>query len=141
MACSLVFIPFVWPALQLAWFVLDPICKEAVPHDRFNRPFTIAANLVWLLFFGWTLTLLLAAAAVVQCLTIIGIPTALAMTEFMKFTLWPFGQDIRMRHLPTTPADLRPGRSNLPNIANVQMEPPGPGSLSSKGAPMGESAV
>lgn len=27
-------------------FVLDPICKEAVPHDRFNRTFTTAANLV-----------------------------------------------------------------------------------------------
>lgn len=27
-------------------FVLDPICKEAVSHNRFNRTFTTAANLV-----------------------------------------------------------------------------------------------
>lgn len=43
---------------------------------------------VWLFFFGWELTLLLLAAAVIQLFTIIGIPTALNFLEFAKFTLW-----------------------------------------------------
>lgn len=43
---------------------------------------------VWLFLFGWELTMLLAVAAMVQCLTVIGIPTTMTLTEFMKFTLW-----------------------------------------------------
>lgn len=141
MATSLIFIPFVLPALQLAWFVLDPVGKQAVPHDRFNHTFCIAANLVWLFFFGWELTLLLLAAAIVQLFTIIGVPTALNFLEFAKFTLWPFGKDITPKYLPTSVAQMRSdvGGRHMPNVRMASHGSQKP--LSGQGAPMGDNAV
>lgn len=51
------------------------------------HPFTIVANTVWLVFFGWGLALMHLAAAGVQALTIIGIPTALTNVQLALLAL------------------------------------------------------
>jgi len=91
---------------------------------------------VWALLFGWTLFLGFAAAALVQALTIVGLPTALTFVGFAKFILVPFGHDIRPQYLPTTVAELQAHRRRGNAAQNVQISP-----LAGRGAPMGDNAV
>jgi uncharacterized membrane protein YccF (DUF307 family) len=49
---------------------------------------------VWAGLFGWSITVGFVLAALIQCLTIIGIPTALVLLELAKFALLPFGSHI-----------------------------------------------
>lgn len=51
------------------------------------HPYTICANVVWLVLFGWNLALLHLAAAAVQALTIIGIGTALTNLQLAWFAM------------------------------------------------------
>lgn len=51
------------------------------------HPYCIAGNVAWLLFFGWGLALAHVAAALVQALTIIGLPTALTQLQLAAFVL------------------------------------------------------
>ena len=45
--------------------------------------------------FGWSIMLGFVMAAIVQCLTIVGIPTALTLVELATFALLPFGSHIK----------------------------------------------
>ena len=54
---------------------------------------------MWALLFGWTICIGFALAALVQVLTIIGIPTALTFFGLAKFALLPFGNDIRQAQI------------------------------------------
>ena len=49
---------------------------------------------VWAGLFGWSIMLGFIFAALIQCLTIIGVPTALVLLELAKFALLPFGSHI-----------------------------------------------
>lgn len=50
---------------------------------------------VWAGLFGWSIMLGFVMAAIVQCLTIVGIPTALTLVELATFALLPFGSHIK----------------------------------------------
>lgn len=114
---TIIFAPFALQAFKFAWFALDPITKEpyhemlttdihSSPWNNPAHPFSVVANVVWLLLFGWALACLHLAAAVVQALTIIGLATALVNLELAVFVLWPFGRGVRERFLPTTVEEL-----------------------------------
>ncbi|MFD5387578.1 YccF domain-containing protein [Streptomyces sp. NPDC056669] len=49
-------------------------------------------NLIWLIFAGLWMAILYVLAGVLLCLTIIGIPLALASWRIAGFALWPFGR-------------------------------------------------
>jgi uncharacterized membrane protein YccF (DUF307 family) len=118
MCMSIIGIPFAIQTLQFAVLCLDPIPREVYAHqwsptDLKSKPWnnpvhplTIAANIVWLVFFGWAIVLLFWASALIQALTIIGIGTAIQMFELSLFALWPFGRGIRHKQLPTTLEEL-----------------------------------
>jgi uncharacterized membrane protein YccF (DUF307 family) len=147
MIMTIILIPFVPQALKLSCFAFDPVTLEAVRDPkRFKKPFTIVANVVWAVLFGWTLCLGFAAAALVQALTVVGFPTALTFVGFAKFVLMPFGSDIRKQFLPTTVAELHAHRAGLAAVdaegAPQQQGGGGKvGPLADRGAPMGENAV
>jgi uncharacterized membrane protein YccF (DUF307 family) len=108
MALTIIFIPFVPQALRLAWYAFDPVKKEAVYDSRdAKKPMIIAANVVWAIFFGWAIFLGFLFAALVQALTIVGLPTALTFGKLGRFALMPFGAEIRNKFLPTTVEELR----------------------------------
>lgn len=123
MITSIVFIPFVPSTARFAILALDtvtiehyvPAWQPGVPKTWSSdpvHPFCIAANLVWLLTFGWTFAIAHLAAALVQVCTIINIASAATNVQLALFVLWPFGQDIRRRFLPTSIEELRDHEAN-----------------------------
>lgn len=147
MVASLVFIPFVPQALKLAMFAFDTVTLTAVRDPvQIRKPFTVAANVVWAGLFGWSIMLGFVMAAIVQCLTIVGIPTALTLVELATFALLPFGSHIKTRFLPTTVAEVEAHRKAR-DLGDTEGAPVsrggdgGAGPLSMKGAPMGADAV
>jgi len=70
MGLSIVFIPFVPSTLKFAKFALDTVtqepyvCTPQLDESKMKKilhnpahPLTIAANIVWLIFFGWAFAL------------------------------------------------------------------------------------
>lgn len=53
-------------------------------------------NLLWLIFGGFISAMLWAAAGLLLCLTIIGIPFGLQALKLAGFTLWPFGTEVEI---------------------------------------------
>ena len=51
------------------------------------HPYTIAANVVWVVLFGWSLAAMHLAAALVQAATIIGLGTAVTNVQLAMFAL------------------------------------------------------
>jgi negative regulator of sigma E activity len=51
------------------------------------HPYTIAANVVWAVLFGWQLALAHVTAGMLQALTIIGIGTALTQWQLAAFAM------------------------------------------------------
>ncbi|MDO4626440.1 MAG: YccF domain-containing protein [Pasteurellaceae bacterium] len=51
-------------------------------------------NVVWFVLFGWWLCLLHIACGIMQCCTIIGIPTGIAHFKLAQISLFPVGQRV-----------------------------------------------
>ncbi|PRW33276.1 Integral membrane [Chlorella sorokiniana] len=123
MLVSIVFAPFSWQALRLALLALDGgitlepfsdyivLSFEGPFWNNPASPWTIAANGVWCILFGWQLALAHLAAALVHALTVIGLGTALTNVQLALFALWPFGRGLRRRQLPVTVAELEQQRA------------------------------
>lgn len=52
------------------------------------------ANIFWIIFGGLELAIFWAAAGILLCLTIVGIPVGLQVIKFAKLSLMPFGAKI-----------------------------------------------
>lgn len=74
---------------------LTPACPRRRPRTRPqshawnnpHHPFTIVANLLWAVLFGWHLALMHLAAGLVQALTIVGFGTALTSLQLAAFAM------------------------------------------------------
>lgn len=55
---------------------------------------SLIGNILWLLLGGIVLAFLWAAAGLLVCLTIIGIPFGVQCFKFAGFVLWPFGRTV-----------------------------------------------
>lgn len=53
------------------------------------------ANLIWVILFGWEMALGYLAAAIICCVTIVGIPFGLQALKMMSLAFFPFGAKIR----------------------------------------------
>jgi uncharacterized membrane protein YccF (DUF307 family) len=58
---------------------------------------SIVLNVIWLVFSGFWLFLAYLGAALVQAITIIGIPFAVQSVKLALFSLWPFGRVVVQR--------------------------------------------
>lgn len=100
---SIIFIPFVPHTFKLALFALDGGITMMVYDSPYawdqSKRLTTAANVVWLVLFGWGLALAHLGAALIQALTIIGIGTAITQVKIAVFVLWPFGKEIREKEM------------------------------------------
>lgn len=97
---------FTLPLTRSCWEItrmsLFPFGNEAVHVDvlypeRRNVMLTTGGsllNIVWLVFFGWWLCLMHIGAGIVQCLSIIGIPTGIANFKLAAIALWPVGRRV-----------------------------------------------
>ena len=86
-------IPFGVQALKLAGFALWPFGRSAVRSPGHSGASTFG-NVLWLLLCGWWLALGHLATALLQAITIIGIPLAVANVKMIGMTLTPFGREV-----------------------------------------------
>ena len=52
------------------------------------------ANLIWIIFAGWWMALTYLGAAIINFITIIGIPNGIVCLKLMKIAFCPFGSEV-----------------------------------------------
>jgi uncharacterized membrane protein YccF (DUF307 family) len=99
-------IPFGIASLRIGMFALWPFGKTVIPRADAGAG-SMLGNVLWILLCGWWLALGHLITGVLLCLTIIGLPLALANFKLIPVSLLPFGREIvsvdRARELGVTP--------------------------------------
>ena len=86
-------IPFGIAALRIAAYALWPFGATVVKRADAGAASTIG-NVLWILFCGWWLALGHLLSGIALCLTIIGIPLAIANFKLVPLALLPLGREI-----------------------------------------------
>ena len=86
-------IPFGIASLRIGMFALWPFGKTVIRRADAGAG-SMLGNVVWFLLCGWWLALAHLITGVLLCLTIIGLPLALANFKLIPVSLLPFGRDI-----------------------------------------------
>ena len=89
----IVTIPFGIASLRIAVFALWPFGKTVVRRPDAGAASTIG-NVLWVVLCGWWLALGHLVTGIALCLTIIGIPLALANFKLIPVSLLPLGREI-----------------------------------------------
>jgi uncharacterized membrane protein YccF (DUF307 family) len=89
----IVTIPFGVASFRLANYALWPFGRAAVPKASAGL-FAGLGNVIWFIVAGWWLALAHIASAIVQAITIIGIPLAIANIKLVPVALFPLGHEI-----------------------------------------------
>jgi uncharacterized membrane protein YccF (DUF307 family) len=93
-ACILIItIPFGLAAFRMANYALWPFGRTLRRKESAGVASGIG-NVIWLIFAGWWLALGHIATAIVQFVTIIGIPLGLANLKLVPVSLFPLGHEI-----------------------------------------------
>lgn len=95
----IVTIPFGIASFRMASYALWPFGRTIVDHPRAGA-WSAIGNVVWVLVAGWWLALSHLATALVQFITIIGIPLAIANLKMIPVSLVPLGKQIVPTDLP-----------------------------------------
>ena len=90
----IVTIPFGVQAFKLAGFALWPFGRVMVPRRDANTSLSAVGNIVWLLVAGIWLAIGHLFAAVLNAITIIGLPFAVAHLKLAGAALTPFGNQV-----------------------------------------------
>ena len=98
-------IPFGIAAFRIASYVLWPFGRTIAPREGSSTGAFLAlvGNIIWIILFGWELTLGHLVTGAALCLTIIGIPLGLANFKLVPISLVPLG----VRIVPS--GELYPG--------------------------------
>ncbi len=100
MAISIVGLPWARSAVVMAGYTLLPFGMQAVDRREVTGPdlgtgaLGTLGNLLWLVLAGWWLALGHLIAAVLNAVTIIGLPFAWAHLKLAGFALWPVGRTL-----------------------------------------------
>jgi uncharacterized membrane protein YccF (DUF307 family) len=86
-------IPFGIASLRIGMFALWPFGKTVVKRSDAGLGSAIG-NVLWFLLCGWWLALGHVITGIALCITIIGIPLALANFKLIPVSLFPMGRDI-----------------------------------------------
>jgi uncharacterized membrane protein YccF (DUF307 family) len=93
MLILIITIPFGVQAFKLASFALWPFGREAVPRPGAGGG-SVLGNVIWVLLAGWWLALAHLVTGILQAITIIGLPLALANFKMIPIAFAPFGREI-----------------------------------------------
>jgi uncharacterized membrane protein YccF (DUF307 family) len=86
-------IPFGVQAFKLASYALWPFGRQAL-RTHGVRAGSLLGNVIWVLLAGWWLALEHLVTGVLQAITIIGLPLAVANFKMIPIALTPFGREI-----------------------------------------------
>ena len=89
----IVTIPFGFAAFRMANFTLWPFGRTTVPK-RSAGVGSLIGNVIWFILAGWWLALGHIITAIIQFVTIIGIPLGLANIKLVPVSLFPLGHEI-----------------------------------------------
>jgi uncharacterized membrane protein YccF (DUF307 family) len=92
---TIVGIPFGLMSIRIGVATFAPFGKEVVELPNGNSVLKIVFNLIWLVLFGWEIALAHLAAALILCVTIIGIPFGIQHIKLIPLALFPFGRELR----------------------------------------------
>ena len=99
LACTIVGIPWAFAAFRIAGFVFWPFGREVVDRklvtgfaDTGTGIGRLLLNLVWLLVAGWYIALTHLILAIVEAVTIIGLPFAFKDLQIAGLALAPVGK-------------------------------------------------
>ena len=90
---TIVGIPVGLQCFKMAKLQFAPFGKDIVTVDSGVGSFLL--NILWLIFGGLELALANIIAAVLLCVTIIGIPFAVQCIKMAKLALMPFGKEVK----------------------------------------------
>lgn len=94
LACVfIVTIPFGVASFRIASFVLFPFGREAIETQSVGLLGSLG-NVIWFIIGGWWLALGHVITAILQAVTIIGLPLAWANLKLIPITCFPFGKKI-----------------------------------------------
>jgi len=87
---TIIGIPFGLQLIKLGGLALCPFGRDVeLLEDR--GCLSIVFNLLWVVFGWWEIALVHLLLAALCCITVVGIPFALAHFRLMKMSLFPFG--------------------------------------------------
>ena len=102
LALTVVGLPWTFAAWRIASYSFWPFGREVVWRDAFTGRedlgtgcLGVGLNVIWFVLAGWYIALTHLLIAVVEFITIIGIPFALKDLELAKLALAPIGRTIR----------------------------------------------
>ncbi|HEY9470609.1 MAG TPA: YccF domain-containing protein [Propionibacteriaceae bacterium] len=93
--CCVLIITIPWgiASFRMATYAAWPFGRELV--DKPNAGiFSFLGNVIWVIVAGWWLALTHIATGILLCLTIIGIPMAIANFKLIEVSLMPLGKQI-----------------------------------------------
>lgn len=92
---TIIGIPFGLQSIKLGFATFAPFGKEVVEGPHANSTLRVIFNVIWLLLFGWEITLAHLLSALILAITIIGLPFAKQHIKLIPLALMPFGRDLR----------------------------------------------
>lgn len=89
----IVTIPWGIASFRIANYVVWPFGREAVQKPTAGF-WSLIGNIIWFIVAGWWLAIAHITTAIALCITIIGIPMAIANLKLLPITLLPLGKQI-----------------------------------------------
>ena len=86
-------IPWAIASFRIGLYALWPFGRDVVSKPTAGA-FSFLGNVIWVIFAGWWLALGHLMSGIALCITIIGIPMAIADFKMIPISLMPLGKDI-----------------------------------------------
>lgn len=88
-----------WEITRLSFipFGNEAIDMDLIQPDKKNHLLNAGRtfiNIFWFIFFGWWLCISHITVGILQCLTIIGLPTGIAHFKIAAIAIWPAGRRV-----------------------------------------------
>ena len=100
LAITIIGIPWAIASFRTAGYVIWPFGRTIVAKPTAGVA-SFLGNVIWVIFAGWWLALAHLTSGIALCITIIGIPMAIADFKMIPISLMPFGKEIvRTEALP-----------------------------------------
>ena len=93
---TIIGIPFGVQCFKVCELSLAPFGKKVTYDSGFSATL---GNILWIILFGWELTLAHLALALFFCITIIGIPFGKQFFKLAAISFLPFGATIETKHV------------------------------------------
>ena len=93
MVIPIITIPWAIASFRTAGYVIWPFGRTIVPKPTAGVG-SFLGNVVWVILAGWWLALGHLVSGIALCITIIGIPMAIADFKMIPISLMPLGKDI-----------------------------------------------